>query len=459
MQECDDSDGLHTSSAEEEELLSTIWSVCIGTKEFPGDVLVDMILNRVKQVKYLSFRAANCFQVWILLKEIKTNDKSRLGTVRCAIQLHPCPLEKNSDNYKPEWGWVNGSSSVGYKIMYVRQFHPRLLSFSNQGIPFQLQKCLEVDQFRDAIAHGIEKTDERKHRQRDMSFSQREIFRKAQRNARKAQRDKIAVFEQGDGEWICCKHNRCSEKYCVTPGDSAGVPIFQFLRRKYHKLSCESRRIFMKARISERFNDGHISKEVFLESYEVLQSYLNDRNLLLYPRNPKKLQKVCVTFWLWALNCSHNKLYQHYNGFIGSPFSLELRGYRSRPDPHNCLIATKIKEWILDLSLYALYDPSEPLIFIQWPSRKAVWDLYCQEALDPDKSHFFVWDQNQKVKLPTCTYFRFIWSNSPELSHIRLRKHAKFAICDDCKVFMELRKRSKSFAELKLIIAMEKKTS
>ena len=85
------------------EVMSQIWMVTLGTPQYPGNELVDMILDGRKVVKYWSDKMVNCADQWICLIELHTSNNKN-HRVRCAIQVNVRPV-KGEQWRRKEWGW------------------------------------------------------------------------------------------------------------------------------------------------------------------------------------------------------------------------------------------------------------------------------------------------------------------------------------------------------------------
>ena len=129
---------LHQDSGDESSEVEEcqILSVNVGTKTYPGNNIVDDICALRKKVKYFKRGTSNCFERWIILREIKCSfgaQKKSKRISRCAIWLDSTPLPFGNEFYKTEWGYDTANDWVGFKIMHVRIFPPRDNSFTIQG--------------------------------------------------------------------------------------------------------------------------------------------------------------------------------------------------------------------------------------------------------------------------------------------------------------------------------------
>jgi hypothetical protein len=136
---------------------------------------------------------------------------------------------------------------------------------------------------------------------------------------------------------------------------------------------------------------------------------------------------VCAKFFCFATGKSTNFLYQPCHP--GSALALETSVDRMRPSP----VEDAIVVFMCDLGSYYQLSPDTDLIFLPFPKRKFVHQLYMDEA-----------PVEMNCTLP---YFLSVWRKSPLTTHIKLRKHLRFALCDECIEFRDLQLKHQSSAD------------
>jgi hypothetical protein len=127
---------------------------------------------------------------------------------------------------------------------------------------------------------------------------------------------------------------------------------------------------------------------------------------------------VCAKFFVFATGKSTNFLYQpnhRSNQMIG-----DLETNYIRPTPKEDAICLFMK----DLSQYYQLSPDKDFVFLPFPKRTVVHDIYMDSALDHQKCH--------------RGFFLKVWRTNRLITHIKLRKHLLFALCDTCVDFRDL---------------------
>ena len=127
---------------------------------------------------------------------------------------------------------------------------------------------------------------------------------------------------------------------------------------------------------------------------------------------------VCSRFFTFATGKSTNFLYQPNH-----------RGSRMRSNLETNYIRNTKKEdaivlFMKDLSQYYQLAPDKEFVFLPFPKRSVVHDIYMDSALPKERCH--------------KSFFFRVWRENRLITHIKLRKHLLFALCDTCVDFRDL---------------------
>ncbi len=246
---------------------------------------------------------------------------------------------------------------------------------------------------------------------------------------RKQERQVLDSSEEEDdpcADHCCCKKYGCSSKYKCTGEDFQGVLDVAYFRDKFKAMSPEQQQWF----ISERVKTVGGRNQTYLESLEVMQGYRAHQSAV-----PTRLtvllteeDKCCRDYFNWVLDISRDRVDQpgsgekHFNPEASR--TGRLRANATRP----ATVWNLILQWLLVIATFYLHDPTKPHIYLPFAHRKAVHDLFESENRAQDE---------EDICHPS--YFNYVWANDPGLSHIRLRKHLRFALCPLCVKFMSAR--------------------
>jgi len=244
---------------------------------------------------------------------------------------------------------------------------------------------------------------------------------------RKKERRKEDSNDEEDHDHCCCKKYGCSSKYKVTGEDYQGVLAVAYFRDNFMAMSAEQQAWF----ISERVKTVDGRNQTYLESLEVMQGYRASKSAV-----PTRLtvlltedNRCCRDYFDWVLNISRDRISQPGSGTPQyNPEAARngrLRANATRP----AKVWHMVVQWLLVIATFYLHDPTKPHIYLPFAHRQAVHDLF--------ESEHHVEDHEEKICHPS--YFNYVWANDPGLTHIRLRKHLRFALCPLCVKYMSAR--------------------
>jgi hypothetical protein len=205
---------------------------------------------------------------------------------------------------------------------------------------------------------------------------------------------------------------RCCSKGCCTkwrPGQ-----IEELRRQMSHKNEYQTR-VFVSHRVfygeDEEESDGQErrNRRFFLDKRirTPLRDQLDER------------ESVCVRYMCWALDISTNVIYQPRTKTKRMQVT---RAPRMEGQDYSSLKSVAIVTWLVLLGSYYQFDPTSALVFLPFGARWIVHSLYMSDQ--EDNPH--------NVPEVSETYFLHCWRHNPDTKHIRLRKHLRFALCDEC---------------------------
>ena len=91
----------------------------------------------------------------------------------------------------------------------------------------------------------------------------------------------------------------------------------------------------------------------------------------------------------------------------------------------------QIVMWLLGIAAFYQLSPDSNFTFLPFPRRRDVFNLFLVEMQEED----------EKFKYDKSTFFK-TWRIHPDTNDIKLRKHLRFAMCDTCIKFRELREQT-----------------
>jgi hypothetical protein len=142
---------------------------------------------------------------------------------------------------------------------------------------------------------------------------------------------------------------------------------------------------------------------------------------------PRGNQPVCCNFFCFATGKSKNFLYQPNHP--GHDVRLNIETIIDKPTPKEDAIVLFMK----DLSRFYQLSPDDDSVYLPFPKRRVVHQIYK--------------DQVARALLCHHGYFCHVWKKNPLITHIKLRKHLRFALCDTCVEFRDLQLIHKTTAE------------
>ena len=375
------------------------------------------------------------------------------GRVRCAIKL--APTELGPEWCKTEWGWDPSKNWIAYEITDVLLLSKHCtLKQSYEGRPWKLQfdDLLEASSLVAAIACGVPVKEKPKISRKTFGNPQehRKMEKKLKRELKKQRIQAIKHYEfstpdKPNFSYQCCKSN-CMLNYKCAVDDQEGVPLIQFLRNNFFDFSRETKREFISHRCTDKNDDlGVKTKHLYLESIETLQYYVEQGTLPLRPScAPVQMHKVCHNFFKWVLHISNNKIAQP-TILDSDGFSVAMSGSSVRHisdfGASDC-----VRKWLTNYAQAHLHDPAKDRrIILSVPSRKLVYELFEQDF--KDKFFFYFPHKHDEYYLPSKSYFFRCWRRDPVLKNIVIRKYLRFALCDECVHYRELRRTASTEAE------------
>lgn len=241
----------------------------------------------------------------------------------------------------------------------------------------------------------------------------------------------------------------CKQKCCLAYPEAA---ILDFRHHFYERLmSATDRRFFMKSRVmiadltSQEEHPllglvpyGKLSRTFLLDVPSVHRRPLLDR---LAARQLGPTFPVCAQFFRFVFGVSWNYIYQP-----GQP-GVEMEVERKKRHCSRPVLDTKsqsVISWIIDLAQWYQKQPDADLTLLPFTSRKVVWTLYQDECNNGTPESFMMRSCSE-------SYFKMTWRTDPGCRTVRLRKHLRFSLCDDC---VDLRSRKKATRDRELLRAI-----
>jgi hypothetical protein len=197
------------------------------------------------------------------------------------------------------------------------------------------------------------------------------------------------------------------------------------VRRFVRGLQPSQARQFCVSRIHNR-PDLERTRSYYLDS---VSDATNDR--LNVSSSPIHNVSVCAKFFAFATGKSTNFLYQPSHRSAEMLVDLETNYIRASPKEDAVVIFMK------DIAQYYQLSPDKSFVFLPFPKRSVVWDIYMDQAQDDVQCH--------------RAFFLQVWRRNALITHIKLRKHLLFALCDTCVNFRELQLVHKTTAERLLL--------
>ena len=114
---------------------------------------------------------------------------------------------------------------------------------------------------------------------------------------------------------------------------------------------------------------------------------------------------------------------------------MELRAPFGHLAPRAAPKADSIINWLRMLGSHYMISPDTDLIYLPFPNRECVFDLYCS-----DMKEICNIDPTRRCSL---THFRKVWRENIYTKDIRIRKWMRFTKCDTCVDLRELHAKTK----------------
>ena len=198
---------------------------------------------------------------------------------------------------------------------------------------------------------------------------------------------------------------RCSEIYTV-------LSVRGF-RRFILGLQPTAARQFCISRIVNADNIESRKRRYWLDSVSKAES-----STLTIHGLPFGNQAVCTKFFAFAIGKSLNFLYQPKHRPKEMLAVLEPTIFRAR------VKETAIVLFMKELSRYYQLSPDKEFVFLPFPRRSVVHDIYMDQVEPGLECH--------------QQYFLYVWRTNSLCTHIKLRRHLLFALCDTCVQFRDL---------------------
>jgi hypothetical protein len=88
----------------------------------------------------------------------------------------------------------------------------------------------------------------------------------------------------------------------------------------------------------------------------------------------------------------------------------------------------------MNLAKFYLHDPTADRILLPFADKRAVYDMYLQEMLDPKEASTWA-----PLGPPSKPWFYKAWQADEDCKHIKVRKTLRFSLCPECIKFIETR--------------------
>ena len=209
------------------------------------------------------------------------------------------------------------------------------------------------------------------------------------------------------GRTICCVKRACSTTY--------GTNAVKRFRQFTSAMSPTNQRAFCARRIAEAAPKGtgtRRTRTYFLDAESTATA-----DLLSLNPSPSGNTQVCAKFFGFVVNKSANYLYQPTRpGKAMVELMSQARFHPTRKEDAVVLFMN-------ELSGYYQMAPDSEFVFLPFPKRAFVHQVFQNQAAP----------ENQVDH----SYFMKVWRTNPICTRIKLRRHLRFALCDDCVDFRE----------------------
>ena len=226
----------------------------------------------------------------------------------------------------------------------------------------------------------------------------------------------VAYNEGKHAEAVCCSKRLCSRKY-----DVASV---RGIRHYVSSLTRTQQREFCKSRIITNPDLASRHRSYFLEEPAIAADCRQDLTVAARPINNLA---VCAKFFTFATGKSLNFVYQPNQP--GTQMRVDIETIIDRATPKEDAVVIFMR----DISRFYQLSPDDDCVYLPFPKRKVVHQIYMEQGPPQHRCHM--------------QYFCKVWRSNPLITHIKLRKHLRFALCDTCVEFREMQLVKKTTAE------------
>ena len=238
----------------------------------------------------------------------------------------------------------------------------------------------------------------------------------------------------GVDEYVCCETLQCACRYRVTPDTNDGLDRLVSFRSYFRGLDETKRRLFIGQRIRHVADaEGILHKQWMLESPAELQRMVRGASQPRIEVVNRELVHVCGDFFAYVLGVAKNKLYQPTNPSpdfqTTTPRQTTGNSHSDKPGK-----AYWVVFWLVHLAQFYLHDPTSDRIILPFADKRAVYDMYLQEAEDAEVRARWC-----PCGVPSRSWFYQAWTSDPAANHIKTRKTLRFSLCPQCVEFMTIR--------------------
>ena len=457
---------------------SNVYVLALGHADLPGETLIEGILNRTVQHVCLpisdswlvnaspsdkdhAYREA--FTGWLFLKVARRGSLNLSGCdyVQVAVKT----LDDVAGRYDCDCpGGHDPVRMMHVGFAEVRRFSKVRVSYTHGRGPFVLPVGDEASRLEAALQRGLlVETDEARQKRHNSSraeekdkyglttYSTARIRWDMGKGTRQEERLRARLVREtkqlvgdpfrsrrtrrvGVDDNVCCESLQCSCKYRVTPDTNDGLDKMVSFRAWFRALDENKRRQFIGQRIRHVTDtEGNLHKQWMLESPTELQRMVRGVTQARIEVVNRDLTHVCGDFFAYVLGVAKNKMYQPTNPSpdYQTTTPRQTTGSSRSDTPGK---AYWVVFWLVHLAQFYLHDPTSDRIILPFADKRAVYDMYLQEAEDEQVRAKWC-----PCGVPSRSWFYQAWTNDPAANHIKTRKTLRFSLCPLCVEFMTIR--------------------
>ena len=251
------------------------------------------------------------------------------------------------------------------------------------------------------------------------------------------------------------KHTNCCGSNCTAPFEQAPIGLTR-LRKKIQALKESARTEFINNRVRQKPQKEGVNstrrsagQEYFIENAEYLCSETHAVRTKL-PADDDCVRLGCKASFMWLLGVHSDKIVQPTNP---SPSFSTNSGNSMRhllakvSDRSEAAVA-----WLTSLATFYQHCPKSSLVFLPFAGREVVYEMYLAEMIE---EYRLLSEDDFAEQIVGKCWFLQLWREREELSHIRLRRWLKFALCDACVSFRTRREDSGVVSKQLLVIIQQ----